>query len=189
MKRPKLWTLPRPLWCDRIAHHQSNYGNLGAQGGNQHISKKAMETEANCWSKNGNALRFNQFPVWDGIRNRHGYFQGQYLNLNCTYSHGCFFGILIFRLQNNPHINWVLSKFPIYPKQPIGFFHCSNMIFNTEACHGCKVRTTETLMGKAPSRIDQSLGDGNRKSLEWLDDWQGFAPNTNAFLFFWGGRK
>lgn len=53
-----------------------------------------------------------------------------------------------------------------------------------------QVRTTETLMGKAPSRIDQSLGDGNGKSLEWLDDWQGFAPNTTRFFFFFlrGGK-
>lgn len=52
-----------------------------------------------------------------------------------------------------------------------------------------QVRTTETLMGKAPSRIDQSLGDGNGKSLEWLDDWQGFAPNTTRFFFFFAGGE
>ena len=51
-----------------------------------------------------------------------------------------------------------------------------------------QVRTTETLMGKAPSRVDQSLGDGNRKSLKNTGRLARFCPQHQLVsFFFWGG--
>ena len=61
------------------------------------------------------------------------------------------------------------------------------MDFKTEAIMAFQVRTTETLMGKAPSRIDQSLGDGNRKSLKNTGRLARFCPQHQLVSFFFGG--
>lgn len=40
---------------------------------------------------------------------------------------------------------------------------------------------------RLPPELIRALGMEIGNLWKTLDDWQGFAPNTNSFLFFWGG--